>query len=227
MTLVVDASMVVAALVDSGPTGAWAESLLASEALAAPHLMPVEAANILRRASLTGDISHDTASLAHCDLIDLRVELFAYEPFAERIWALARTSRRTTPGTSASPSGSTRRSPRSMIGSFAPLGHAAPSRHRARREMPGHVEDGRAGNTAPSRRRRSGPPRGSGSCAGRRHAPEERRQAGHVEDGRAGNTAPSRPRRSGPPRGSRSRAGTRHESEERRQPGHVGPSPQG
>lgn len=88
MTLVVDASMVVAALVDSGPTGAWAESLLASEALAAPHLMPVEAANILRRASLTGDISHDTASLAHCDLIDLRVELFAYEPFAERIWAL-------------------------------------------------------------------------------------------------------------------------------------------
>ena len=88
MTLVVDASMVVAALVDSGPIGIWAESLLASEALAAPHLMPVEAANILRRAALTGDISHDTASLAHGDLIDLRVELFAYEPFAERIWGL-------------------------------------------------------------------------------------------------------------------------------------------
>lgn len=88
MTLVVDASMVVAALLDSGAVGTWAESLLASEALAAPHLMPVEAANILRRAALAGDVSQDTASLAHGDLIELRVALFDYEPFAERVWAL-------------------------------------------------------------------------------------------------------------------------------------------
>ena len=46
MTLVVDASMVVAGLTDSGADGGWAESLLAGDALAAPHLMPVEAANI-------------------------------------------------------------------------------------------------------------------------------------------------------------------------------------
>ena len=51
MTLVVDASMVVAGLTDSGADGRWAESLLAGDALAAPHLMPVEAANILRRAA--------------------------------------------------------------------------------------------------------------------------------------------------------------------------------
>lgn len=88
MTLVVDASFIVAALVDTGPEGCWAESLLAPEPLAAPHLMPVEVANILRRASLSGEISADTASLAHEDLILLRVELFPYEPFASRVWEL-------------------------------------------------------------------------------------------------------------------------------------------
>lgn len=88
MTVVVDASAVVAALVDGGSTGAWAASELGGEALAAPHLMPVEATNILRRAVLAGDISPDTAVLAHEDLIQLRVELFPYEPFAPRVWEL-------------------------------------------------------------------------------------------------------------------------------------------
>jgi hypothetical protein len=46
--------MVVAGLMDSGTDGRWAESLLAGDSLAAPHLMPVEAANILRRAALAG-----------------------------------------------------------------------------------------------------------------------------------------------------------------------------
>ncbi len=88
MTLVVDSGFVVAALVDGGPAGTWADELLGSEDLAAPHLMPVEVANILRRASIAGDISVDTASLAHADLLALRVELFGYEPFAPRAWEL-------------------------------------------------------------------------------------------------------------------------------------------
>jgi predicted nucleic acid-binding protein len=91
MTLVVDASAVVAALVDSGPDGRWAESVLAEDLLAAPHLMPVEAANILRRANLTGDLSADTAALAHDDLVNLRVEMFPYEPHAGRVWELRDT----------------------------------------------------------------------------------------------------------------------------------------
>jgi len=86
--LVVDASAIVAALVDSGPDGVWAESLLATEPLAAPHLMPVEVANILRRAAQAKDLSEDLASLAHTDLLQLRVELFPYEPLAERVWEL-------------------------------------------------------------------------------------------------------------------------------------------
>jgi predicted nucleic acid-binding protein len=50
--------------------------------------MPAEAANILRRAQLAGGISSDIASMAHQDLLDLRVEFFPYEPFAARIWEL-------------------------------------------------------------------------------------------------------------------------------------------
>jgi hypothetical protein len=46
--------------------------------------MPVEAANILRRAALAGDISSDVATLAHACLLALSVDLFPYEPFAER-----------------------------------------------------------------------------------------------------------------------------------------------
>ncbi len=88
MTLVIDASMVVAGLTDSGTDGDWAESLLAGGALAAPHLMPVEVANILRRAALAGDISADVASLAHTDLLDLHVEFFPYQPCAVRVWEL-------------------------------------------------------------------------------------------------------------------------------------------
>lgn len=88
MTLVVDASMITAALVDSGTDGSWADELLTTDHLAAPHLMPAEVANILRRAALSGDISPDSAALAHADLLDLPVELFPYEPFADRVWEL-------------------------------------------------------------------------------------------------------------------------------------------
>jgi predicted nucleic acid-binding protein len=85
VTLVIDASMVVAGLIDSGTDGRWAEALLVSDSLAAPHLMTAEAANILRRSAAAGVISAERASLAHADLLDLRVECFPYAPFAARI----------------------------------------------------------------------------------------------------------------------------------------------
>ncbi|AXV09226.1 Toxin 1, PIN domain [Euzebya pacifica] len=88
MTAVPDASVVVAALVDGGPVGAWAESVLADNQLAAPHLLLVEVANILRRTSLAAQLSQDAADLAHADLLDLRVALFDYETVADRIWQL-------------------------------------------------------------------------------------------------------------------------------------------
>jgi predicted nucleic acid-binding protein len=88
VTVVVDAALVVAALTDGGPLGSWAEEVLLSDDLAAPHLMPVEVANILRRAALSGDLSPDVAALAHGDLLDLRVGLYPYAPCGERAWAL-------------------------------------------------------------------------------------------------------------------------------------------
>jgi len=88
VTCVIDASVVVAALLDSGPVGGWAEAQLERGDLAAPHLMPAEVANILRRAVSAGEVSADTASLAHGDLLALRVALYPYEPLAERIWEL-------------------------------------------------------------------------------------------------------------------------------------------
>jgi predicted nucleic acid-binding protein len=88
VSLVVDASLVVSALVDGSDTGTWAESLLASGPLSAPHLMPVEVTRILRRAAAKGEITQDVASMAHADLLDLRVELFPYAPFAPRVWEL-------------------------------------------------------------------------------------------------------------------------------------------
>lgn len=87
MTLVVDAS-VVAALIDNGPNGAWAAGLLSTHPLAAPHLLPVEATNILRRAALHGEASDALSSLAQADLLDLRITLLPFEPFAERVWEL-------------------------------------------------------------------------------------------------------------------------------------------
>lgn len=88
MTLVVDASAAVALLVDDGSDGEWANAMLAGQILVAPHLMLAEAANILRRAIHAGTLSADVATLGHADLVRLRVDLFPYEPFADRIWQL-------------------------------------------------------------------------------------------------------------------------------------------
>jgi predicted nucleic acid-binding protein len=88
VTLVVDAGVVVAAMTDGGDDGEWARRVLTSGRLAAPHLMPVEAANILRRAVHSGGLSNDAASLAHGDLLALPVELFPYHLLADRIWEL-------------------------------------------------------------------------------------------------------------------------------------------
>ena len=88
MKVVVDASTIVAALIDVGPAGLWAEQFLGTDNIAAPHLMPVEVTNILRRSAMKGLITADTASLALDDLGDLRVEFFEFQPFALRIWEL-------------------------------------------------------------------------------------------------------------------------------------------
>jgi predicted nucleic acid-binding protein len=88
VTIVVDASVVVAALIDAGPEGIWARPLLAHEDIVAPHLMPVEVGEVLRRAAAAGKVSSDVATIAHADLLRLRVTLVPYAALAERVWQL-------------------------------------------------------------------------------------------------------------------------------------------
>lgn len=88
MSLVLDASALVALVADGGPEGRWVEGLIGSEALVAPHLALAEAGNILRRFTLSAALTEREAALAHADLLDLDLELFPYAPFAARIWQL-------------------------------------------------------------------------------------------------------------------------------------------
>jgi predicted nucleic acid-binding protein len=86
--VIADASALVALLIDSGPAGTWATAQLTGSNIAAPHLAPFEAANILRRHELTALVSPDVAQQAHVDLIDLDVELWPYDLLAPRAWEL-------------------------------------------------------------------------------------------------------------------------------------------
>ena len=88
MTAVIDASVLTAALVDSGPEGRWSEAVIGAGALIAPELIMVETANVLRRLEAGRDISTLEATSAHRDLLRLDLELFPYAPFAERVWEL-------------------------------------------------------------------------------------------------------------------------------------------
>lgn len=90
MITVVDASAVVAALIDSGPVGDWARDQLLDGHLVAPMLLHAETVSVLRRAELSGEVSADTTALAHRDLLDLPFETYDYLPFADRVWQLRR-----------------------------------------------------------------------------------------------------------------------------------------
>ena len=80
--------MLVAALVDAGREGQWAESAVAEGDLAAPELALVETTNILRRLELAGEITRLEATSARLDLLRLDLALYPFAPFAERVWAL-------------------------------------------------------------------------------------------------------------------------------------------
>lgn len=88
MNIVIDSSVVVAALVDSGPLGDWAEEVLAKGLLQAPELVRAEATNIFRRLERAKLITTPEANAAQDELMQLDIELFSFEPFAGRIWDL-------------------------------------------------------------------------------------------------------------------------------------------
>jgi len=88
MTLVVDASVVAAALIDDGPAGRWCEDELRRGDLVAPQLLPVEVTSVLRSTVASGAVSAAEASLALDQLVRLPVQLWPFAPFAGRTWGL-------------------------------------------------------------------------------------------------------------------------------------------
>lgn len=53
--------------------------------------MPVEVASSLRRAERLGQLSASVSAMAHGDLSELGIDLYPYEPFAERVWEMQHT----------------------------------------------------------------------------------------------------------------------------------------
>lgn len=88
MTVVVDASVLVAATSDTGRTGAWAEEILADGEIVSPHLVLVEATNVLRRLEHAKQLVRSEATAALRDLLRLDLLLVPFEPFAPRVWEL-------------------------------------------------------------------------------------------------------------------------------------------
>lgn len=85
---VVDASVLVAALVDSGPEGRWAEEVVAVDYVAAPELVIVETLNVLRRLERSEELTVLEAASAQRDLQRLEIDLLPVRPFEDRIWRL-------------------------------------------------------------------------------------------------------------------------------------------
>jgi predicted nucleic acid-binding protein len=90
VSTVVDASVLVAATTDTGREGAWAEQVLAEGNIVAPHLVLVEATNVLRRLEASRVLTPLQATAAHEDVMALDLVLVPFEPFATRIWELRR-----------------------------------------------------------------------------------------------------------------------------------------
>jgi predicted nucleic acid-binding protein len=88
VSVVVDASVLVAVTTDAGASGTWAEGIIADGQLCAPHLVLVEATNVLRRLERARELTRLEATAAQRDLLRLSIDLFPFEPFAERVWEL-------------------------------------------------------------------------------------------------------------------------------------------
>src|SRR5256885_16905418 len=69
LTAVVDASVIVAALVADGPARRWAEALVAEQPLAATTPHARRGRQLPAPGGAAGDLSDDIATLAHADLV--------------------------------------------------------------------------------------------------------------------------------------------------------------
>jgi len=86
--LVVDASVLVVALADDGTDGDTARSRLRDEDLAAPELIDLEVASVLRRHTKSGFTEVRRADLALVDLVAMPLRRAPHQPLLPRAWEL-------------------------------------------------------------------------------------------------------------------------------------------
>lgn len=86
--LVVDASVLVAALADDGADGDTARARLRDEELAAPELIDLEVVSVLRRQLSAGTLDARRAQFAVDDLWDLPLQRASHRPLLARCWEL-------------------------------------------------------------------------------------------------------------------------------------------
>jgi len=85
---VVDASVLAVALVDDGPLGRRVRQRLLGSDLAAPEIIDLEVASVVRRQALTGRLSTDRARQAMDDLASLPLTRLSHRPLLARVWEL-------------------------------------------------------------------------------------------------------------------------------------------
>jgi predicted nucleic acid-binding protein len=86
--IIVDSSVLVAALLADRDFGAWSAAAIARSLVGAPSIAAFESANIIRRHAAAGLVDERVASLAHRDLALLTIEYWPYDALAARCWEL-------------------------------------------------------------------------------------------------------------------------------------------
>jgi predicted nucleic acid-binding protein len=86
--LVVDASILAVALADDGRDGDKARARLRGERMAAPELIDLEVASVLRGRLAGGHLDTRRAELALADLVDIPVQRAPHRSLLARCWEL-------------------------------------------------------------------------------------------------------------------------------------------
>lgn len=89
--IVIDASALIEVLLNSPAAAKVRERLFGrADTLHAPHLLDLEVAQVLRRYTLSGEMSVERSEQALEDLADLPLNRYPHDIFLRRIWSLRR-----------------------------------------------------------------------------------------------------------------------------------------
>jgi predicted nucleic acid-binding protein len=89
--IVIDASALIEVLLNTPASSKVSERLFArTDTLHAPHLLDLEVAQVLRRYTISGEMSVERSEQALEDLADLPLNRYPHDIFLRRIWSLRR-----------------------------------------------------------------------------------------------------------------------------------------